>query len=73
MTLAPTSAMGHLVMTGQGDMQPQPTTGTGVTAQERPIQVRDQNPHTLLAKGSHNNYFGSSGRVAGWAGLARIV
>ena len=24
-------------------------------------------------KGSHNNYFGSSGRVAGSAGVARIV
>jgi hypothetical protein len=26
-----------------------------------------------LRKGSHNNYFGSSGRVAGSAGVARIV
>ena len=26
-----------------------------------------------LTKGSHNNYFGSSGRVAGSAGVGRIV
>ena len=28
---------------------------------------------TLRTKSSHNNYFGSSGRVAGSAGVARIV
>jgi hypothetical protein len=27
----------------------------------------------VAAKGSHNNYFGSSGRVAGSADVARIV